>query len=55
MKRKYLRKLRAFVLAALMLPAVVTLLSRTSTHAQGRIVVVRRPVYRPFFRLDPRI
>jgi hypothetical protein len=36
MKGKYLRKLGAVVLAALILPGVVTLLSGSSTQAQGR-------------------
>ena len=50
MRGKYLRKFGAFVLAALVLPGLVTVLSSTNTQAQGRVIVVRRPVYRPFFR-----
>ena len=50
MKGKYLRKLGGFVLAVLILPGVVALLSSTVTQAQRRIVVVRRPIYRPFYR-----
>jgi hypothetical protein len=50
MKGKYLRKFGGFVLAVLVLPGVVALLSNTVTQAQRRIVVVRRPIYRPFYR-----
>jgi hypothetical protein len=50
MRGKYLGKFRAVILAALVLPGVVTLLSSANTQAQGRIVVVRRPIYRPFYR-----
>ena len=50
MKGKYLRKLGGFVLAVLLLPGVVALLSSTVTQAQRRIVVMRRPIYRPFYR-----
>jgi hypothetical protein len=50
MRGKYLRKFRAVVLAALVLPGMVTLLSGPSIQAQSRIVVVRRPIYGPFFR-----
>jgi len=50
MRGKYLRKFGAFVLAALVLPGLVTVLSNINTQAQRRVIVVRRPVYRPFFR-----
>jgi hypothetical protein len=50
MRGKYLRKFGAFVLAVLVLPGLVTVLSSINTQAQRRIVVVRRPVYRPFYR-----
>ena len=54
MKGKYLRRFGGFILAALLLPGVVTLLSNTTAQAQRRVVVVRtyRPYYRPFYR-DP--
>jgi len=54
MKGKYLRKLGGFILAALLLPVVVTVLSNTNAQAQRRVVVVRtyRPFYRPFYH-DP--
>ena len=48
MRGKYLRKLGGFILAALLLPGVVTLLSTTNAQAQRRVVVVR--TYRPFYR-----
>jgi len=48
MKGKYLRKFGSIVLAALLLPAAVALLSSTSAQAQRRVVVVR--TYRPFYR-----
>lgn len=50
MKGKYLRKFGGFVLAVLILPGVVALLSSTVTQAQRRIVVVRGPIYRPVYR-----
>ena len=50
MKGKYLRRFGAFILAALILPGVVTLLSATPTEAQRRVVIVRGPIYRPFYR-----
>ena len=46
MKGKYLRKFGSLILAALLLPGVVTLLSSTNAQAQRRVVVVRS--YRPF-------
>jgi len=55
MRGKYLRKLGGFILAALLLPGVVTLLSTTNAQAQRRVVVVRtyRPFYRPWYYHDP--
>jgi len=55
MRGKYLRKLGGFILAALLLPGVVTLLSSTNAQAQRRVVVVRtyRPFYRPWYYHDP--
>ena len=50
MKGKYLRKFGALILAALVLPGMVMLLSSTDTQAQRRVIVVRRPIYRPFYR-----
>ena len=50
MRGKYLRRFGAFILAALILPGVVSLLSATPTEAQRRVIVVRRPIYRPFYR-----
>ncbi len=46
----YLRKFGAFILAVLVLPGVVALLSSTDTQAQRRVIIVRRPIYRPFYR-----
>jgi hypothetical protein len=55
MRGKYLRKLGGFVLAALLLPGIVTLVSSASAQAQRRIVVVRTysPIYRPWGYRDP--
>jgi hypothetical protein len=50
MRGKYLRKFGAFILAVLVLPGLVALLSSSNTQAQRRVIVVRRPIYRPFFR-----
>jgi len=50
MKRKYLRRLLTGLMAVLLLPSVVTLLSSTTAEAQRRIIVVRRPIFRPFYR-----
>jgi hypothetical protein len=51
MKGKYLRRLLTGLLAVLFLPGVVTLLSSNSVAAQQRrVIVVRRPIYRPFHR-----
>lgn len=50
MRGKYLRRFGGFILAALILPGVVTLVSSSTTQAQRRVIVVRRPIYRPFYR-----
>lgn len=49
---KYLRRLGGFILAFLLLPGVVTVLSSGTAEAQrrGRVIIVRRPIYRPFYR-----
>ena len=54
MRGKYLRKFGGLVLATLLLPGVVAILSSTTAQAQRRVVVVRtyRPYHRPFF-YDP--
>ena len=49
MKGKYLRKLGSLVLTLLVLPGVVALLSSTTVEAQRRVIIVRRPIARPFF------
>ncbi|HEY6230227.1 MAG TPA: hypothetical protein VIW64_03090 [Pyrinomonadaceae bacterium] len=48
--RKYLRRFGGFILAVLLLPGVVTLLSSNVAQAQRRVIIVRRPIYRPFYR-----
>ena len=55
MRGKYLRKLGGFILAALLLPGVVTLFSSVNAQAQRRVVVVRtyRPFYGPWGYRDP--
>jgi len=55
MRGKYLRKLGGFILAALLLPGVVTLFSSVNAQAQRRVVVVRTysPFYRPWGYRDP--
>src|SRR5258708_39704961 len=50
MRGKYLRRFGSFLLAALLLPGVITLLSSTTAQAQRRVVIVR--TYRPFYRPD---
>lgn len=50
MRGKYFRRFGGFVLAALILPGVVSLLSSSTIQAQRRVIVVRRPIYRPFYR-----
>jgi len=49
MRGKYLRRFGAVILATLILPGVVSLLSATPTEAQRRVVIVRTPIYRPFY------
>ena len=55
MRGKYLVRLGSFLLAALLLPGAITLLSSTTAQAQRRVVIVRtyRPFYRPFYYRDP--
>jgi hypothetical protein len=55
MRGKYLRRFGGFILAALLLPGVVTLFSTTTAQAQRRVVIVRtyRPFYRPYYYRDP--
>ena len=48
MMRKYFRKLGGLVLTALLLPGIVVAFSGTTASAQRRVIIVRRPVYRPF-------
>jgi hypothetical protein len=50
MRGKYLRRFGGFILAVLILPGVVSLLASSTTQAQSRVIVVRRPIYRPFYR-----
>src|SRR5215831_16256780 len=54
MRGKNLRRFGGFILAALLLPGIVTLLSSTTAQAQRRVVIVRTysPYYRPFY-YDP--
>jgi hypothetical protein len=47
MKGKYLKKIGGFVLAALMLSGIA-FVSSSAAQAQGRRVIVRPRVYRPF-------
>ena len=51
MRGKYLRRFGSFLLAALLLPGVITFLSSTTAQAQRRVVIVRtyRPFYRPYY------
>jgi len=49
MKGKYLRKLASLVLTLLVLSGVVALFSGTTAQAQRRVIIVRQPVYRPWF------
>jgi len=49
MMRKYFRKLGGLVLTALLLPGIVVALSTTTASAQRRVIIVRRPIYRPFW------
>ena len=54
MRGKYLRRFGGFLLAALLVPGIVAVLSSSTAQAQRRVVIVRtyRPFYRPFYR-DP--
>ena len=51
MRGKYLRRFGGFILAALLLPGVIGLLSSATAQAQRRVVIVR--TYRPFYYRDP--
>src|SRR5256714_13472290 len=53
MKGKYLRKLGSLVLTLLVLPGVVALFSGTTAQAQRRVIIVRQPVYRPWWGYRP--
>ena len=46
---KYFRKIGGMFLTALLLPGIVVALSSTPASAQRRVVIVRRPIYRPFW------
>jgi hypothetical protein len=48
MKGKYLHRIGVLMLAVVLAPGAVALLSSTTVQAQGRVVIVRP--YRPFFR-----
>jgi hypothetical protein len=48
-KRRFLRKFSGFILAALLLPGMVSLLTTRAVQAQGRRIVIVRP-YRPIYR-----
>ena len=50
MKGKYLRRLLTGLMAVVLLPGVITLLSSSTVSAQRRVIIVRRPIYRPFYR-----
>jgi hypothetical protein len=49
MMRKYFRKFGGLVLTALLLPGIVVALSSATASAQRRVIIVRRPIYRPFW------
>src|ERR1043166_9997067 len=49
MMRKYFRKFGVLVLTALLLPGIVVALSSATASAQRRVIIVRRPIYRPFW------
>ena len=50
MMRKYFRKFGGIVLSALLLPGIIVAFSSTTASAQrGRVIIVRRPIYRPFW------
>jgi hypothetical protein len=50
MKGKYLRRFAGLVLAVLILPGIVTLLSASAVEAQrrGRVIIVQPRIYRPW-------
>lgn len=50
MRGRYLRRFLGFILAALILPGVVLVLSSSTSQAQHRVMTVRRPIYRPYYR-----
>jgi hypothetical protein len=47
--RKYFRKFGGLVLTALLLPGIVVVFSSATASAQRRVIIVRRPIYRPFW------
>ena len=47
---KYMRKVGGLFLAAILLPCLVLVWSNTKVEAQRRVIVVSRPIYRPFYR-----
>lgn len=50
MIRKYFRRFGGLVLSALLLPGIVVTLSSTTASAQRRrVIIVHRPIYRPFW------
>ena len=49
MMRKYFRKFGGLVLTALLLPGIVVALSSATASAQRRVIIVRRPIYRPYW------
>jgi hypothetical protein len=49
MRGKYLRRFGGFILAALILPGAVSLFLSSTTQAQRRVIIVRTPIYRPFY------
>jgi hypothetical protein len=49
MMRKYFRKVGGLILTALLLPGIVVALSSAPASAQQRrVIIVRRPIYRPY-------
>ena len=46
---KYLRRFGGLILAVLLLPGVVTRLSSGTAQAQRRVIIVRRPIYQPWY------
>lgn len=45
----YLRRFGGLILSVLLLPGFVTLLAGTTAQAQRRVIIVQRPVYRPWW------